>query len=120
MGCVLGMKKMLTAKKFIKKNIVFCIAAFLAIVTCFFVPLDKQYLGYFDWRTLSCLFLTLAVVCALRNIKFFTILARKLVKLAGNLRSLFLISAHLSLRLVRSRRSWHGDGGGDPRRTAEA
>ena len=81
---------MLTAKKFIKKNIVFCIAAFLAIVTCFFVPPDKQYLGYFDWRTLSCLFLTLAVVCALRNIKFFTILARKLVKLAGNLRSLFL------------------------------
>lgn len=77
--------------KFIKKNIVFCIAALAAAVTCFLVPPDKAYLDYFDWKTLSCLFLTLAVVCALRNIKFFTILARKLVGLAGNLRSLFLL-----------------------------
>ena len=77
--------------KFVKKNTVFCIAAFAAVFTCFLVPPDKEYLNYFDWKTLSCLFITLAVVCALRNIKFFTILARKLVNLAGNLRSLFLL-----------------------------
>ena len=77
--------------KAIKKNIVFYIAALAALITCFFVPPDKEYYGYFDWKTLSCLFLTLAVVCALRNIKFFTILARKLVSLSGNLRSLFLL-----------------------------
>ena len=77
--------------RFLKKNTVFCIAALAAVVTCFLVPPDKKYLGYFDFKTLSCLFLTLAVVCALRNIKFFTILARKLVNLAGNLRSLFLL-----------------------------
>ncbi len=77
--------------KFVKKNIVFCIAAFAAVVTCFLVPPDKAYLDYFDWKTLSCLFLTLAVVCALRNIKFFTLLSRKLVSLSGNLRSLFLL-----------------------------
>lgn len=77
--------------KFIKKNIVFCIAFLAAVITCFFVPPDAEYLGYFDFKTLSCLFITLAVVCALRNIKFFTILARKLVTLAGNLRSLFLL-----------------------------
>ena len=77
--------------RFVKKNTVFCIATLAALVTCFFVPPDKAYLGYFDFKTLSCLFLTLAVVCALRNIKFFTILARKLVNLAGNLRSLFLL-----------------------------
>lgn len=70
---------------------VFCIAAVAAIVTCFLVPPDAEYLGYFDWKTLSCLFLTLAVVCALRNIKFFTILARKLVTMAGNMRTLFLL-----------------------------
>ena len=81
----------LKALRFIKKNAVFCIAAFVAVVTCFLVPPDKEYFDYFDWKTLSCLFLTLAVVCALRNIKFFTILARKLVGLAGNLRSLFLL-----------------------------
>lgn len=77
--------------RFLKKNAVFCIAMLLAVVTSFLVPPDKEYLNYFDWRTLSCLFLTLAVVCALRNIKFFTILARKLVLFTGNLRTLFLM-----------------------------
>ena len=74
-----------------KKNIVFTIAAVAAIVTCFIVPPDKEYLSYFDWKTLACLFLTLAVICALRNIKFFTILARRLVLITGNLRSLFFM-----------------------------
>ncbi len=78
-------------KRFVKKNIVFCISFLVAVVTAFFVPPDREYLTYFDWKTLSCLFLTLAVVCALRNIKFFTILARKLVLFAGNLRALFLL-----------------------------
>ncbi len=79
------------AIRWMKRNAVFCIAALAAVITCFFVPPDATYLTYFDWNTLSCLFLTLAVVCALRNIKFFTILARKLVVMAGNLRSLFLL-----------------------------
>ncbi len=78
-------------KRFIKANAVFCIAAVAAAITCFLVPPDEQYLSYFDWNTLSCLFLTLAVVCALRNIKFFTILARRLVTMAGNMRALFLL-----------------------------
>ena len=77
--------------RFVKKNIVFIIAATAALITCFFVPPDAQYGDYFDWKTLSCLFITLAVVCALRNIKFFTILARRLVVATGNLRSLFLL-----------------------------
>lgn len=76
---------------FIKRNTVFCVAAFAALLTCFFVPPDAEYLSYFDWRTLACLFITLAVVCALGNVKFFTILARKLVMVAGNLRGLFLM-----------------------------
>ena len=74
----------------IKKNTVTCIAAFVAIITMFLVPPDAEYFNYVDWKTISCLFLTLAVVCALRNIKFFTILARRLVMLAGNLRTLFI------------------------------
>lgn len=76
---------------FFKKYTVFCIAAFAALITCFFVPFDREYLSYFDFKTLVCLFLTLAVICALRNIKFFTIIARKLVLVTGNLRSLFLM-----------------------------
>ncbi|MBR6530218.1 MAG: citrate transporter [Clostridia bacterium] len=77
--------------RFAKKHAVLCIAALAALVTCFFVPPDKEYVGYFDFRTLACLFLTLAVIAALRNIKFFTILSRRLVVLAGSLRTLFLL-----------------------------
>ncbi len=76
---------------FIKRNTVFCVAALAAFITCFFIPPDAGYLEYFDWRTLACLFITLAVVCALGNVKFFTILARKLVMVSGNLRGLFLM-----------------------------
>ncbi|MBQ8310423.1 MAG: citrate transporter [Clostridia bacterium] len=70
----------------IRKNIVLTIAIVLAIVTSCIVPPDAQYADYFDWKTLTCLFCTLAVVCALKNIKFFTILARKIVDSTGNLR----------------------------------
>ena len=76
---------------FFKKYTVFCVAASAAVATCFFVPPDREYLSYFDVKTLACLFLTLAVVCALRNIKFFTIVARKLVTVSGNLRGLFFV-----------------------------
>ncbi len=82
--------------RLIKKNIVMCIAALAALVTCCFVPPDAGYLDYLDMKTLSCLFLTLAVVCALRNIKFFTILARKIVKLTGNLRLLTLALVYIT------------------------
>ncbi len=76
--------------KLLKKHTVLCIATIAAIVTAFFVPPSLKYIEYFDFNTLSCLFLTLAVVCALRNIKFFTILARRVVMLTGNLRILAL------------------------------
>ena len=65
---------------FVKKNMVMCIALLAAIVTSIFVPVDAEYLGYFDVKTLVCLFSVLAVVCALRNINFFYMLARKIVK----------------------------------------
>ena len=76
---------------FLKNHAVMCVAALAALITCFFVPPDAEYVGYFDASTLSCLFLTLAVIAALRNIKFFTILSRRLVVLAGTLRLLFLL-----------------------------
>lgn len=67
-------------QSFIKKNIVMVIAMFLAIITSIFVPVDKKYVGYFDFKTLTCLFCVLSVVCALKNIDFFYILARKVVQ----------------------------------------
>ena len=66
---------------FIKQNTVAVIAFFAAVLTCFFIPPDEAYLGYFDLKTLSCLFCVLAVVCALKNIHFFYILAERVVLL---------------------------------------
>nr|MBQ4318476.1 citrate transporter [Clostridia bacterium] len=65
---------------FLRKNTVFSIALAAAIVTSVLVPPDSEYIGYFDFKTLTCLFTVLAVVCALRNIRFFTILAESIVR----------------------------------------
>ena len=64
---------------FAKENAVLLIAILAAIITSFIVPPDGEYLKYFDFKTLSCLFCVLAVVCALRNIRFFYTLAREIV-----------------------------------------
>ena len=44
--------------------VVMIIAGVLALLTVFIVPVDKSYIGYFDFKTLACLFSVLAVVCA--------------------------------------------------------
>lgn len=72
--------------RLIRTNAVLCIAMLAAAVTSIIVPPDAAYLGYFDLKTLSCLFCTLAVVCALKNIRFFTILAKRIVRATGNIR----------------------------------
>ncbi|MBR2474666.1 MAG: citrate transporter [Clostridia bacterium] len=74
------------SKEFSRKNLVMLIAAIAAVITSFIVPPDKEYLGYLDYGTLICLFCTLAVICALKNIHFFTIVASKIVSLTGNMR----------------------------------
>jgi len=76
--------------RFVKKNVVLSIAILAAIVTSFLVPPDAQYLGYFDFKTLTCLFCVLAMVCALKNVHFFTYLARKIIQLTGNARMAIL------------------------------
>ena len=65
---------------FIRGNTVMSIALAAAIVTAFFVPPDREYLGYFDLKTLTCLFCVLGIVGALRNIRFFSMLARRIVR----------------------------------------
>lgn len=71
----------------VRKNTVLAIALCAAIISAFLVPPDEQYAGYFDVKTLFCLFGTLAVVCALKNIRFFAILARRIIRLTGNARA---------------------------------
>ena len=52
---------------FVKKNTVAVIAFAAALLTSFIVKPDTKYISYFDFRTLTCLFCVLAVVCALKN-----------------------------------------------------
>ena len=81
---------------FVKKNAVLCVAIVAAIITSFIVPPNKAYLDYFDWKTLTCLFCVLAVVCALKNIHFFTVLAEKIVALFKNARASVLALAYIT------------------------
>ena len=71
---------------FLKTNSVAVVAFLAALVTSFIVPPDKDYLGYFDLKTLACLFSVLAVVCALRGIRFFVWLSYRIVLLCKDMR----------------------------------
>ena len=81
---------------FIRKNTVMVVALVAALITCIFVPPDAAYLDYFDVKTLTCLFCVLAVVCALKNIQFFYILAKKLVQLFRNARMSILALVYIT------------------------
>ncbi len=81
---------------FIRRNAVLCIAVVLAGITCVLVPPDARYAEYFDWKTLTCLFCVLAVVCALRNIHFFTILAERIVRIFKNTRACVLALVYIT------------------------
>lgn len=82
--------RMKTLKNVIKTQVVLVISMIAALITCIFVPLDKEYLGYFDMRTLACLYGTLAVIGALKNVHFFEILARQIVLRLHNTRNAIL------------------------------
>ena len=81
---------------FVRKNVVMVIAMIAALITCFIVPPDKAYLGYFDVKTLTCLFCVLAVVCALKNIHFFYMLAKKLIQVFRNARVCILALVYIT------------------------
>lgn len=81
---------------FVRKNTVMVIAFFAAAMTTIFVPIDAQYIGYFDFKTLTCLFCVLAVVCALKDIRFFYMLARRIVHLFRNARLSILALVYIT------------------------
>ena len=84
------------AFKFIKTNAVMLIAALAAVITSIIVPPDKEYIGYFDFKTLSCLFCVLAVVCALRNIRFFYTLAKAIIRRFRNAKICILALVYIT------------------------
>ena len=81
---------------FFRSNVVLTIALCAAGISMLLVPPDAAYASYFDYKTLTCLFTTLAVICALRNIHFFTTVAQKIVRMAGNLRMTVLAMIYIT------------------------
>lgn len=72
------------------------VALTAAVITSFTVPIDREYIGYFDFKTLTCLFSVLAVVCALKNIRFFYILAKRIVRIFKNTRMSILALVYIT------------------------
>lgn len=81
------MKKVLG---FFKTNFIFTVAIVAAIISCFFVPIDKEYLGYFDIDTIACITLLLLVIAGFSDIQFFQKVARWLVKKFKTTRSIIM------------------------------
>ncbi len=81
---------------FVKTNAVMLIAALAATITSFIVPPDREYLDYFDLKTLTCLFCVLAVVCALRNIRFFYTMAKAIIRKFKNTKLCILALVYIT------------------------
>lgn len=73
-----------------------CIAILAAVITSFFVHPDAEYLGYFDFKTLTCLFCTLTVVCALKNVYFFRIVAGEIVRICKTTRTAVIALVYIT------------------------
>ena len=78
-------------KKFFKKEPVFCISALAAAVSCFFVPPDRGYFAYIDWRTIALLYCLMVLVAGLGRAGLFTALAHALCKRTSTSRALAIV-----------------------------
>ena len=87
---------MSTIRSFVRREPVLLIAALAALVSCFFVPPDGEYLSYIDWRTLALLYCLMTVVAGLRRAGLFAHLAHALCEKVGSVRSIGLILVLLS------------------------
>jgi len=77
-------------KNWIKNNVITTIIIILASITCLFVPVDREYLNYFDYKTLICLACILVSVQCLKNSGFFQYISKKMVYIFKNSRSVIL------------------------------
>ncbi len=84
-------KLMDSAFDFFKKEIVFSISVILAIISCFFVQPNINYLDYINWDTIILLFIIMLIVEVLKNLSIFEVLVRKLLTKIGNARQLVLL-----------------------------
>lgn len=80
-----------------RANAMLTVSLLAAAVTACFVPPDAAYAGYYDLKTLACLFSVLAVVCALRDVGVFAAAAQRLVQRFHTARSVVTALVVLTL-----------------------
>jgi len=85
---------------FFSREPVLCIAAFAAVVTCFFVPPNASYLEYIDFKVLACLFALMLTVAGFASLDTFRFCASKLLKKAKSLRFVAAILIYICFFLA--------------------
>lgn len=87
-----GDREMINAvKRFINNEIVLCVAFVLAVISSFFVPPDKSYLGYIDFRTLSILLALMITMAGLQRLSVFRQIGELLVSKMSSIRGVVLV-----------------------------
>ena len=74
--------------KVLKNETILVVASVLALISCFIVPPDKEYLGYIHASTISQLICLMIVVCGFQRIGVFRIIGSRLLEHVGSLRGL--------------------------------
>lgn len=82
-------------KAFIKKETVLVIAGILAVLSCFFVKPDKEYLSYIDFHTILILFCLMVVMAGLKNLGLFQKMGEVLLKKFHSERGIFFVLVFL-------------------------
>lgn len=82
---------MSTVRSFVRREPVLVIAALAAVLSCCFVPPDRDYIAYLDLRTLALLYCLMTIVNGLRQAGLFAHLAHSLCERAGSLRRIGLL-----------------------------
>lgn len=83
----------------IRNNPILCISGLLALISCFFVLPDQQYLSYINVRVLAILFGLMLIVAALGHIGTFDVLTNKLLSKVKTYRGISLLMSLLSFFL---------------------
>lgn len=80
-----------SVKRFIKNEIVLCVAFILAVLSSFFVHPDGQYIGYIDFRTLSILLALMITMAGLQRLQVFRQIGELLVSKMSSIRGVVLV-----------------------------
>lgn len=78
-------------KRFIKNEVVLCVAFVLALISSFFVHPDYQYISYIDFRTLSILLMLMITMAGFQKLSVFRQIGELLVTRMSSIRGVVMV-----------------------------